>query len=204
MIVGLNASQARAKSNQDLLIYTESYNVMNEIITASGSGLYEVTVSDKSTMTDATPTVVKQGIAQNPIVAPGDTVIIMGSTITLGTSGTNLNAVVADINDAAVAGVTASKDSGYLILTIVLPQNNWVYEIGAGTANAALGLVPISANAPAPDSTLYYQVWQGTLTDRAKQTQMDEVIRYFENLGFKIQRRQNTTSLKTFDWYIYW
>lgn len=204
MIVGLNASQARAKSNQDLLIYNESIAIMNEIILASAAGYYEVVVSDKSTMTDATPTVTKQGTVTNPVIVPGSTLIVNGSTVTLGTSGTNLNAVVADINDAEIPGLVASKDSGYLVLTITVAPGDWSYTIGAGTANTALGLTETSAVAASPVSRVYFDVWQGTYTDRAKQSQMDEVIRYFENLGYKIQRRTNINTNKTFEWYVFW
>ena len=203
MIVGLNATQARAKANQDLVIYNESYVIMNEIITASAAGVYEITVSDKSTMTDATPTVTKKGTVQNPVIAPGVTLIINGSTITLGTTGTTLNAVVADINDAGVAGVVASKEDGYLVLSITMSQSDWTYSIGAGTANATLGLTE-EVNTGTATGKSYYEVWQGSVTDRAKQQQMDEIIRYFENLGYKIQRRSNTVSSKTFDWYVFW
>src|SRR6056300_532429 len=46
------------------------------------------------------------------------TIVINGTTVTLGTTGTNLNSIIADINDANVANVTASKNSSsQLVIT---------------------------------------------------------------------------------------
>ena len=205
MTVGLNASQARAKSSQDMIIFDEVDAIMRSVITASSNGEYEVEVNDGSTMTESTPSAQRIGAVNNPVVQPGDTFIINNNTVVLGTSGTNLNAVVADINDANIPGVVASKDSGYIVITITLEQSTvWSYEIGAGTANASLGLVAGTYSVSDPDSVSYFNVWQGTSTDRAKAQQMDQVINHFKNLGYKIQRLANTNTSKTFLWYIYW
>lgn len=205
MSVGLNAAQARSKASQDMIVYKETQAIMEEVITQSGLGNFEASVDDGTTMTISTPSVQKIGTVNNPTVNVGDTLIIDGNTVTLGTTGTSLNAIIADINDAAVPGVTASKDAGYLVLTIEDSAGaTWSYEIGAGTANASIGIVAGVYTLPNPTSISYYTVWQGTLTDRAIQNQMEQVIKHFSDLGYKIERLTNTSTNRTFKWYIYW
>lgn len=204
MSVGLNASQARSNSRQDLTIFNETQSLMVAIINSSERGAYEVTVSDGTTMTESTPVAVVTGTVQNPTIVGGEELIIQGETITLGTTGTNLNSIIADINDAAVSGVVASKSDGYLVLTITTSASTWQYTIGNGSANTALGLTQGTYSADNPESIIYCSVWMGTEVDRAMQTQMDEVIRHFRNLGYKIERVTNASTSKTFSWYIYW
>jgi len=205
MSVGLNAAQARSKASQDMIVYKETQAIMEEVITQSGLGNFEASVDDGTTMTISTPSVQKIGTVNNPTVNVGDTLIIDGNTVTLGTTGTSLNAIIADINDASVPGVTASKDAGYLVLTIEDSAGaTWSYEIGAGTANASIGVVAGVYTLPNPTSISYYTVWQGTLTDRAIQNQMEQVIKHFSDLGYKIERLTNTSTNRTFKWYIYW
>ena len=205
MNIGLNAAQARAKSSQDMIVFDECTAIMKAVVTKSVAGDYDTYVSDGTTMTESTPTTIKIGTVNNPTVSVGDTFIINGSTITLGTSGTNLNSVIADINDAGVTGVTAGKDAGYLVLTIVLSASTtWSYEIGTGTANATLGFTDGIYVPPTPSSTTYFTSWQGTITNRALENQMNSVIKYFNNLGYKLARLTNSATGKTFKWHIYW
>jgi hypothetical protein len=205
MNIGLNAAQARAKSSQDMIVFNECTSIMNSIITTSASGVYETYIDDGTTMTESTPSTTKIGTANNPTVSVGDTFIINGSTVTLGTSGTNLNSIIADINDASITGVTASKDAGYLVLNIVLPASTtWSYEIGSGTANAALGFSDGIYVPPTPTSTTYFTSWQGSISDRALDNQMNAVIKHFSNLGYKVNRLTNSATGKTFRWHVYW
>lgn len=205
MSVGLNAAQARSKASQDMIVYKETQSIMEAIITQSGLGKFEAYVDDSTTMTISTPSVQKIGTVNNPTVNVGDTLIIDSNTITLGTSGTSLNAIISDINDAAVPGVTASKDAGYLVLTIEDSAGaTWSYEIGSGTANTSLGFVAGIYSITNPTSVDYYIVWQGTATDRAIQNQMNQVIKHFSDLGYKIERLTNTSTSRTFKWYVYW
>lgn len=205
MSVGLNAAQARSKASQDMIVYKETQAIMEAVITESGLGNFEASIDDGTIMTISTPSVQKIGTVNNPTVNVGDTLIIDGNTITLGTSGTSLNAVISDINDAAVSGVTASKDAGYLVLSIEDSAGaTWSYEIGAGTANTSLGFVAGVYTLPNPTSVGYYTAWQGTSTDRAIQNQMEQVIKHFSDLGYKIERLTNSSTNRTFKWYIYW
>ena len=205
MSVGLNAAQARSKASQDMIVYKETQAIMEAIITQSGLGKFEASVDDGTIMTVSTPIIQKIGTVNNPTVNVGDTLIIDSNTVTLGTTGTSLNAIMSDINDASIPGVIASKDAGYLVLTIEDSAGaTWSYEIGAGTANASLGFVSGVYTLPNPTSISYYTVWQGSVTDRAIQNQMSQVIKHFSDLGYKIERLTNTFTNRTFKWYVYW
>lgn len=205
MSVGLNAAQARSKASQDMIVYKETQAIMEAIITQSGLGNFEASVADGTTMTISTPSVQKIGTVNNPTITNGLTLIIDSNTVTLGTTGTSLNAIIADINDAAIPGVTASKDAGYLVLTKETTAGaTWSYEIGAGTANTALGLVAGVYTLPNPTSIVYFTTWQGSTTNRAIQNQMEQVITHFSNLGYKIERLTNISTTRTLKWYVYW
>ena len=206
MSVGLNASQARAKSQQDMVIYDEVQTIMKEIITQSNLGNFAAIIDDGTTMTESTPSIDVVGTVANPTVIGASTFIIENTTVTLGTTGLNLNSVIADINDAAITGITASKNTaGNLVITVDAQASTvWDYTIGAGTANANLGFTQGTYVIPNPSSTDYYDVWQGTATDRGKNNQMEQVIRHFQNLGYKIERTVNINTNSTLQWNIYW
>jgi hypothetical protein len=206
MSVGLNASQARSKSREDITIYNEVSTIMLAVITASAAGEFVAYVDDGTTMTESSPTEVVTGTVANPTINVSDSIILGTTTIVLGTTGTSLNAIIADINDAGVTGVVASKNAtNNLVLTFTgQPSAVWTYEIGAGTANTALGLTTGVANITTPSSVNYFQTWQGTRTNRGESQQMDQVIAHFQNMGFKIERTTNTTSQNTYQWNLYW
>jgi hypothetical protein len=206
MSVGMNAAQARNKAQQDMKIYNEVQTIMTEIMTQSLAGKYTATVSDGTDMTEATPTVVITGTVANPTVGVGQTLIIDTQVITLGTTGTNLNSIIADINDAGI-NVVASKDSSnHLVLTITaVASTTWEYDIDAtGTANTAVGITPGLYQYATPESVDFWSAWQGTTTDRGRVVQMDTVIKHFSTLGFRVERTTNTSTSKTFQWSIYW
>ena len=205
MAVGLNAAQARAKASQDMIVFEETQAIMAEVISEAAAGNFEAYVEGNTTMTTSTPTTVKIGTAVNPTVNVGDTFIFNGSTVTLGATATNLNGVICDINDANITGLTASKDNGMLVLNIEVPATStFSYDIGAGTANSALGFTAGTYTLTDPASVDYFSVWQGTLTDRGVANQMEQCIKYFANLGYKIERLNNTSTGKTFRWHVYW
>jgi hypothetical protein len=198
----INSQQARAKARQDLTIFREINSIMEQIIADAGNGLYETVISDGTTMTESTPAVTVTGTVSNPTVTAGETFIVNGTTVTLGTTGTNLNSIIADINDANLTGIIASKSDNKLVITFTAPQSStWQLAIGAGTANANLGFINnTNTVATNPSSVTFFSTWQGTTTDRAKQDQMNQVISYFEGLGYTIDRSTNTSTNKTFKW----
>jgi hypothetical protein len=200
----INKTSARTIARADLTIFNETQALMKQVITDAGNGLYQTTITDGTTMTESTPTITITGSAAAPTITGTPTLIIAGVTITLGTSGLNLNAVIADINDAAVSGLVASKNAtNNLVLTYTAPAaTTWTVVVGAGTANTALGLTAQTYAASSPDSVAYYNVWSGTTVDRAKSDQMTQVVTYFQNLGYSIERLKNTTTNKNLKWVI--
>jgi hypothetical protein len=204
MTYAVNSQQARTRARQDLVIFQEINAIMEQIIVDSGNGLYRTVVADSTTMTESTPDIVITGTVSNPTITGTPTVILNGTTITLGTTGTNLNSVIADINDSGISRVVASKNSSnQLVLTYTAPAStSWTFEIGNGTANTALGLTVGTTTATNPGSVTYFSVWQGNTLDRAKQDQINQVSAYFENLGYTIDIKTNTTTNKTFEWIV--
>ena len=204
MTYAINKTEARTIARADLTIFNETQFLMKQVITDAGNGLYETTITDGTTMTESTPTITITGSAANPTITGTPTIIIAGQTITLGTTGTNLNSVIADINDAGVTGLVASKNAtNNLVLSYTLAQaTSFTVVLGAGTANTALGLTAQTYTATNPDSVAYFNCWQGTVSDRVKTDQMNQVIQYFQNLGYTIERLKNTSTNKTLKWVI--
>ena len=200
----INKTTARAIARADLTIFNETQALMKQVITDAGNGLYQTTVDDGTTMTESTPEIVVTASTANPTITATDTVILAGQTVVLGTTGTSLNAVISDINDANIPGLIASKNAGNnLVLTYTAPAATaWQFIIGAGTANADLGLATATQTASNPASVDYFNCWQGNVQSREKSDQMNQVILYFENLGYSIQRLKNTTTKKTINWEI--
>ena len=199
----INKQEARSMARADLTIFNEVNAIMKQIITDAGNGLYETTVSDGTTMTESTPQISITGTVSNPTITGTPTLIIAGSTITLGTSGTNLNSITADVNDAIIPGLVAGKDNANFKIFYTAPASTaWQVAIGTGTANTDLGLTAGTTTATNPSSVDYFSVWQGMTNDRAKTDQMNQVISYFENLGYTISRLTNSATNRTFKWVI--
>jgi len=199
----INKNEARATARNDLTIFNEVQALMKQVITDAGNGLYQTTISDATTMTESTPSVTVIG-ASDPTITGTPTLIIAGHTTTLGSTGTNLNSIIADINDASISGLVASKNTNNnLILTYQAPASTtWSVEVGSGTANTELGLTSGITYATDPSSVSYNSVWQGNVADRAKTDQMNQVELYFKNLGYSIDRVTNSVTGKTFKWVI--
>jgi len=205
MTYTINKTTARAIARADLTIFNETQALMKQVITDAGNGLYQTTITDGTTMTESTPDIVITATIANPTIAPGDTVILGGQTILLGGTGTSLNAVIADINDfQGVAGLVASKNAANnLVLNYTAPAaTTWTFEVGAGTSNTDLGLTAATTTATNPTSVDFFNCWQGNATSRPKTDQMNQVILYFQQLGYSIERLKNTSTGKTLKWVI--
>lgn len=205
MTYALNSSQARTHARAELNIFEECYQIMKAIIQASDAGHYEVTINSGTPMTSSTPAITITGSVSNPTVTLGDTIILDSTTITLGSSGTNLNAIISDINDANVTGVVASKNNnGQLVITYTSPPNSWNVTVGSGTANTSIGLTPGSVTASTPGSTVYYDTWAGLISNRKYDDEILRVRRYLENLGYTVVITKNTATGRTMEWNVYW
>ena len=204
MSYSINSTNARLLARADLTIFNETQALMKQVITDAGNGLYQTTVSDGTEMTESTPIITITGSVANPTITATPTVILGGQTITLGTTGLSLNAVIADINDAGVSGLVASKNAtNNLVLTYTAPAaTTWTFVVGAGTANADLGLTAATSTATNPTSVDYFDCWQGNSASRPKTDQMTQVILYFQQLGYTIERLKNATTGKTLKWVI--
>ncbi len=206
----LSATQARTLAYSDLVVHNEVDTITRQVITDAGNGLTQSTINDGTTMTESTPTITVTGSVANPTFTAADQVQLAGQAIALGVdagAGTGLDQAIADINNAAITGLTASKnDADQLVLTYIPPQSAWTLEIGAGTgtANADLGLTAGTVTATTPDSVSYYSAWTGEIDDRATTTKMSQVINHFQDLGYNILRKKNTTTNNTFYWELYW
>ena len=53
-------------------------------------------------------------------------------------------------------------------------------------------------------SVTYCNVWQGVIDDRAKFIQMGQIVTYFTDLGYAIERRVNSSTGNTFKWIVSW
>lgn len=202
MTYSFNSKQALSVARNDLVIFREINTLMEQVITDADNGLYETTVSDGTTMTESTPNIVVTGTTANPTITAAQTIILDGTTLSLGTTGTSLKAVIADINGYFPGVVASLNAANNLVLTKTTTAGAWTFVVGSGTANAALGLTATSHTATAPSSVSYYNVWEGNTTDRAKTDQMNQVISHFETLGYGIERRTNTSTTNTFKWVI--
>jgi|TARA_B110000503_G_scaffold134299_1_gene213076 hypothetical protein len=111
MSYSVSAQQAKTIARNDLIIFDETSVLMRQVIVDAGTGLYQTTITDNTTMTESTPS-------------------------------------------------------------------------------------------PTVVAQAYFNVWQGTVTDAVKTDQMKEVIKYFENLGYAIDRQTNTSTNSTFKWVI--
>jgi len=200
----VNRAEARAKARQDLTIFREINAIMEAILIDAGNGLYQSTVDDGTAMTNSTPDVVVTSTVSNPTITGTPTLSVNNVSIELGTTGTNLNSIIADINDANITGVVASKNtSNQLVLTYTTTQQDWDLIIGQGTSNAELGLTDdTTVTANNPDSVDFFRTWDGTTADRTKTDQMQQVIKYFENLGYTIDQQTNSATSKTFKWVV--
>ena len=76
----INKTQARTIARADLTIFNETQAIMKQVITDAGNGLYETTISDGTTITESTPTIVVTGSVANPTITATPT-YIAASTI---------------------------------------------------------------------------------------------------------------------------
>lgn len=107
--------------------------------------------------------------------------------------------------NAAQARAKASADlivfeEIYTIMKEVINQS----QMGNYEATITDGTIMTASTPTTSDSEKYFNTWQGTLVDRAAKNQMDQVVKYFTDLGYRIEQITNTVSSTTFKWYVYW
>lgn len=102
--------------------------------------------------------------------------------------------------------------SGYTSVYYAIKTDNDNFKV-ATTLSNALNNIPIDlvnqgtgihSVKKTSDSELYFQVFQKNITDRVRSDHMNQVIAYFESLGYVISRVLNTGTGSTFYWSIQW
>ena len=204
----LTATQARTVSTTDAVIYNEIDTINRAVLAAALAGDLNTQVADGTTMTESTPTITVTSSGAGAFT-PSATAVFAGTTVTFGdggTDGTGLDQAVADINNAAIAGLTATTDGAEITLTYSPPQATWSLTLAEGTgALAELGLTAGTITATTPDSVSYYNMWSGQIEDRKKSFEFTQVIQHFQDSGYSILAKQNTASAQTtFLWEVYW
>ena len=77
-------------------------------------------------------------------------------------------------------------------------------ELAILTASAAGAYEIILNNTAMSTSSVYFNVWRGNSSDRAKEKQMATIIQYFTDLGYTMERKTNASTGSTFNWIVYW
>lgn len=122
------------------------------------------------------------------------------------------------ISNPGTGATTSVTLNGTSVASIAVLTNGSQYTTGAtGTvfnpstaalpnppATPAVVTIDVSSNTYGTDTNLYYQVWQGTETNKAIMLQMNSVITYFTKLGYTISRITNPATGTTFQWKICW
>ena len=96
-------------------------------------------------------------------------------------------------NDSVIFNEIRSIEDA--ILTTCNSGGLEVYVTGTTMTDTGAGI---------PTARDYHKAWTGVYPDRAKEQQMGEVINYFTNLGYQIDRRVNNTTGDTFKWAVFW
>lgn len=50
----------------------------------------------------------------------------------------------------------------------------------------------------------YYKAWKGLVRNETFEDQMNQIIRSFQDRGYKITRTTNTSTMNTFKWIVRW
>jgi hypothetical protein len=205
MAYELTSTQARVVSTTDLVIYNEVDTISRAIMASALAGNLNTTVDDGTTITQSTPTITVTGTEINPVVGGvNESLTLAGETVIL-LANADIDQIVAAINDAAITGLTATKNAtGQVVIAYDPPQANWVLVIGADSGNATVGFTASNVAALTPDSVDYHSVWIGTTVDRKKSYVYSQVVAHFLGLGYSIIAKQNTVTANTILWEIYW
>ena len=77
--------------------------------------------------------------------------------------------------------------------------------IASGNYNVDVTNTAMTATATGVETArVYFTAWQGITPDRSKEIQMNNVITYFTDFGYTIERKTNALTGDTFKWTILW
>jgi hypothetical protein len=111
---------------------------------------------------------------------------------------------VRDIEEAILRAASEGEFSSVVLTGTMM--TGLIADTGSTESLDAFVTTPrfeLAANDGA-SSQVYYNIWQGTMSHRAKEVQMNTVVQYFTDLGYQIERRTNATTGYTFKWVVYW
>lgn len=173
-----------------------------------------------STLSPGTPFPTGAGFQGNPVI--DDSGSILGVGIFNGGAGYTAMPPVLVISDPGTGAETKVNLSGNLIVSpgnsvttidVIKPGNNYTQDATASVVNpptapdpttdAVVQLV-IPTNPFCTNPDLYYKVWQGVVTNRSIQAQLDYVITYFMQAGYTINISTNPASGSSILWCICW
>lgn len=113
------------------------------------------------------------------------------------TTGAGAEAFVTLANGGAIQSITLSNPgSGYSNNTTVSIQ-----DVPGGTGSLATAEAIVTNTV---DSQIYHRVFTGQETSIEISDQLEQVTRYFQQLGYNIQIEVNPTTQNTIQWHIFW
>lgn len=119
------------------------------------------------------------------------------TAVATGTAGSGAELEVTVSAGMVVAINVIQGGSGYNELTGVTISD---YFTGPGTGATAIPQVDTSVS----NSLDYYMVWSGQTTDRAISDQLDQVVKYFQKLGYDIKIEVNPNTQNSLQWHLMW
>lgn len=192
------AQEARSGARNNALIHAEIRDIEEAILTALESGLYSVQVGN-TTMTSST------------VGSPVTITDIDTSTDVL-TTGTVHNLVSGDVVQVSATTTMPSPLSATAYYySNVLTISAFKLATTESDATAGTNLIDIVTEGAGTITVtklslgqLYYATYKKYIKNRVFDDQMDQVITYFEKLGYSITRKTNGSTNSTFLWEVLW
>jgi hypothetical protein len=116
-----------------------------------------------------------------------------GADTTVNLTGTSVSSIA--VNKSGSNYVTPITGTVFNPSTATLPNP---------PTSQAVVTVNISTNTYGTTPSLYWQVWAGTVTNKAIQLQLNQVLSYFQNLNYTIQIQSNPQTGSTIQWKVCW
>jgi hypothetical protein len=116
-----------------------------------------------------------------------------GAQTTVNLTGTAVSSIT--VNQPGTNYTTSATGTVFNPPTAALPNP---------PATPAVVDIEVSENTFGTNPTLYHQVWQGTVTNKQIQLQLNQVLNYFKGLGYSIIIQTNPATGSTIQWKICW
>ena len=198
-----SATDARNSPIRELAVHDESRAIESAILTAINQGLYQVTVSNGTPMTNSITSISARftaNLTTNTLVMANHG-FNTGDAVTVSTTGTLPAPLVSSIYYYAIF-----VDDNNIRLAASLSDALLQRPVAIVLSNVGSGISTCNLYAASLD---YYAAWQGTTLSNPQllspyNDQMNTVIAYFTNLGYTINRIINTSTNNTLSWSVQW